>query len=92
MNISERQFPFRVRADLQRAIDRLFGSKTTIRHFCGVRKEYRHEGITLSDCVVDSTHDPAVSVPAQYEEIDVGDEQPIRCLKNGLWFLEEGCE
>ena len=90
ITISERQFPFRVRADLQRAIDHLFGSKTTISHFCGVRKEFSHEGLTLSDCVVPSDHYPPVSVPPQYEEIDVGDEQPIRCLKNGLWFLEEG--
>ena len=90
ITISERQFPFRVRADLQRAIDLLFGSKTTIRYFCGIRKEYSHEGITLTDCVVPSDHYPPVSVPPQYEEIDIGDEQPIRCLKNGLWFLEEG--
>jgi hypothetical protein len=31
-----------------------------------------------------------VSVPPQYEEIDVGDQQPVRCLKNGVWFLEKG--
>jgi hypothetical protein len=90
ITISERQFPFRVRADLQRAIDHLFDSKTRIRHFCGVRKEYSHEGITLADCVVPSDHYPPVSVPPQYEEVDIGDEQPIRCLKNGLWFLEDG--
>lgn len=39
ITISERRFPFRVRADLQRAIDRLFGAGTDIAHFCGVRKE-----------------------------------------------------
>ncbi len=89
ITISERKFPFRVRADLQRAIDQLFGAKTTIRHFCGVRKEYSHEGISLSDCVVPCSHYPPESVPPQYEEIDVGDEQPVRCLKNGLWFLEQ---
>lgn len=90
LTISERRFPFRVRADLQRAIDRLFGEKTTVAHFCGVRKEYSHEGISLSDCLVPSDHNAAVSTPPQYEEIDIGDDQPIRCLKNGLWFLREG--
>jgi cell division protease FtsH len=90
LTISERQFPFRVRADLQRALDRLFDKEVAIRHFCGVRKEYSHEGITLSDCLASSEHNPAVSVPPQYEEIDVGDEQLVRCLKNGIWFLEEG--
>jgi hypothetical protein len=45
ITISERKFPFRVRADLQRAIDRLFSSETKILHFCGIRKEYAHEGV-----------------------------------------------
>jgi hypothetical protein len=90
ITISEREFPFRVRADLQRAIDRLFDSGTTIRHFCGVRKEQSFEGLTLSDCIVPSQHYPVVSVPPQYEEVDVGDEQPVRCLKNGIWFLRQG--
>ena len=90
ITISERQFPFRVRADLQRAIDRLFASGTTIRHFCGVRKEYSHEGITMTDCLVGSEHSPAISVPPQHEDINIGDGEPIRCLKNGLWFLEDG--
>jgi hypothetical protein len=31
---------------------------------------------------------PAVAVPPQYEEIDVGDERPVRSLKTGLWLME----
>jgi len=90
ITIAERRFPFRVRADLQRAIDRLFGEAAAVCHFCGVRKEYSHEGVTLSDCLVSSDHNPAVSTPPQYEEIDIGDEQPLRCLKLGLWLLRQG--
>jgi len=60
-----------------------------IRHFCGIRKEYDHEGINFSDCIVKSQHSPTVSVPPQYEEVDIGDEQPVRCLKNGIWFLRQ---
>jgi hypothetical protein len=89
ITISERQFPFRVRADLQRAIDHLFAAETTITHFCGVRKEHARDGVTFPDLIVDG-HWPAVSVPPQYEDVDVGEEQPVRCLKNGLWFLREG--
>lgn len=88
ITISERQFPFRVRADLQRAIDRLFGDQSTILHFCGIRREYSHEGISLSDCIIDSQHNAAVSIPPEYEELHVGEELPIRVLKNGLWLLE----
>jgi hypothetical protein len=32
ITISERQFPFPVRADLQRAIDRLFSAETRVSH------------------------------------------------------------
>lgn len=88
ITISERQFPFRVRADLQRAIDRLFDDRTRILHFCGIRKEYSHEGVNLSDCIIESQHNPAVSIPPEYEELYVGEELPIRVLKNGLWLLE----
>jgi hypothetical protein len=89
LTVLERQFPFRVRADLQRAIDRLFTPAATVTLFCGVRKEHAFEGLTISSLLVDG-HSPAVSVPPQYEEVDVGDDQPVRCLKNGLWLVEEG--
>ncbi len=89
ITISERQFPFRVRADLQRAIDRLFGEETQILHFFGVRREYSHEGVTLSDCIIESQHNPAVSIPPEHEELDIGEEESVRVLKNGLWLLEK---
>lgn len=89
ITISEREFPFRVRADLQRAIDRLFGDETQVLHFCGVRREYSHNGMTLADCIIESEHYPAISVPPEYEEIDIGDELPVRVLKVGLWLLEK---
>lgn len=89
ITISERKFPFRVRADLQRAIDRLFSESTKIIHFCGVRKEFSHDGVSLTDCVIKSSHYPTLSVPPEYEEIDIGDETPVRVLKVGLWLLEK---
>lgn len=90
VTVAERQFPFRVRADLQKAIDRLFGTDTRILHFCGVRREYSHEGASLSACFVESRNNPAVSVPPEYEELHIGETDPIRVLKNGLWLLEKG--
>ena len=89
ITISQRQFPFRVRADLQRAIDRLFGETTRIKHFCGVRREFSHDGVTLSDCLLESQHSPTLSTPPEYEELDIGEAQPIRVLQNGLWLLEK---
>ncbi|HEY7309756.1 MAG TPA: ATP-binding protein [Gemmataceae bacterium] len=91
LTIAERRFPFRVRADLQRAIDRLFNSTASIRHFCGVRKEHVTDALNFAALLVDG-YSPAVSVPPEYEEVDIGEDESVRCLKNGLWFLEEkGC-
>lgn len=88
ITVAERKFPFRVRADIQRTIDKLFGDGIKVHHFFGVRKEYHHGGTTISDCIIESEHNPAVSVPPEYEELDIGESQPLRVLKNGLWLLE----
>ncbi|HEY3395044.1 MAG TPA: ATP-binding protein [Lacipirellulaceae bacterium] len=89
LTITERQFPYRVRADLQRAINRLFNETTRVTHFCGVKKQYDHNGITFSDLIYPSRNDPAVSIPPQFEEVDIGEAEPARCLKNGFWLVED---
>jgi cell division protease FtsH len=88
LTVSERQFPYRVRADLHRAIDRLFGAEARVLHFCGVRKEHAYEGVQFAGLLVEG-HNPTYSIPPEYEDLDVGEERPVRCLKNGLWLLEE---
>ena len=88
ITISERRFPFRVRADLQRAIDQLFTDQTHILHFCGVAREYSHEGVSFSGCIIETESNFAVSSAPEYEEINIGEDKPIRALKVGLWLLE----
>jgi hypothetical protein len=85
--ISERKFPYRVRADLQRAVDRLFDEHTVVSRFNGVRQAMSHEGLNLSDCLTINIYNPVSLVPPQYEEIDVGEEQPLRALLCGIWLL-----
>ncbi len=34
-------------------------------------------------------NDPPIAVPAQYEEIDIGESEPVRCVKSGLWLFED---
>jgi cell division protease FtsH len=90
LSLTERRFPHRVRADLQRGIEQLLDGETKVRSFCGLYKQYDHEGIDFAELVVRGNGAPALAVPPLYEEIDVGEDQPIRCLKNGLWLLESG--
>ena len=89
ITISERKFPFRVRADLQRALDRMFDEETRVVHFCGVRKQFDHEGLKLTDCLMVSEHNATVSIPPEREQLDIGEEEPVGILKNGLWMLEQ---
>jgi len=88
ITVAERSFPFRMRADLQRTIDSYFGEDVTVRHFFGVRNEYAHGSATMSDCMFESTHNPTFSIPPEYEELDIGEEQPLRVLKVGFWLIE----
>ena len=105
LTVSERKFPFRVRADLQRAVGRLFGgskwlgtrdcagdtagdSASVVLGFYGVYQEYAYEGVDFPSILTDQPHRPVLPVPPQYEEVHVGDDEPVRCLKNGLWLLQ----
>jgi tetratricopeptide (TPR) repeat protein len=88
LTITERQFPFRVRSDLQRATQSIFTGKTRVTHVCGVRQSYSHEGLDITGLITPNEHSPALSVPLEYEEIDIGEETPIRCPKQALWLLD----
>ena len=87
LTITERNFPHRVRADLQRAVDRVVADEGNVSFFCGVRKAHAFDGISLTELLVRNRQNPCESVPPLYEEVDIGEDQPVRCLKNGLWLL-----
>jgi cell division protease FtsH len=87
--ITERQFPARMRADIQRALDRSLVEQSTVLSFYSVGQEYSHGGtITLSGCLTPRSHNAISALPPEYEEVEIGEESPIRVLKNGLWLIE----
>jgi tetratricopeptide (TPR) repeat protein len=92
LTLTERTFPFRVRADLQRAAQSLFGEGTRIHHYCGISQQYSHEGLNFTALIVPNENYPPISVPPEYEEVDVGDDVPVRCPKNALWLLQKGTD
>ena len=87
--ITVRKFPFRVRADLHRAINRLFDTSVQVSNFFGVEKDRSYESMMLSDLLYSDPHDAALAVPPQYEELDIGETDPIRCIRNGIWLAEQ---
>lgn len=80
---SSRTFPLTARVDVQLAVDTLLAQPGV--KLLGVHRQYSHETMTFAN-LMQNTHDPAVVSPLQYEEIDIGDTLPARCLRQGLWL------
>lgn len=90
LSITERQFPFHIRADLHQAVvDSL--NDASIRLFTGLAgaATCSTEGIDFSDLLKDNfVGGSPMIAPPQYEQIDIGEEEPLSTLKNGLWLVE----
>jgi AAA+ superfamily predicted ATPase/ATP-dependent Clp protease adapter protein ClpS len=81
-----RQFPGHMRADVQVAIDKLF-SASPLRFF-GLHDQSRSGTLTYADLMRITR--PAMISAAQFRDVDIGDDVPIRCLENGLWLGRDG--
>jgi hypothetical protein len=87
MLATSRTYPVRQQADLQRALDDLLGERCVPGNFIGIRQEYRHEITDFSRMLQQSR---AMEVaPPQFEDVDIGGGETVRCLKNGLWLLRD---
>ncbi len=84
---TSRQFPGHMRADVQIAIDRLL-SKSPIRFF-GIHEQHRYETLTFATLLSDGQYAATISA-AQFNDVDIGEDLPIKCLNNGLWLCREG--
>ncbi|WP_348631410.1 ATP-binding protein [Mesorhizobium sp. M3A.F.Ca.ET.175.01.1.1] len=72
-----------MRADVQVALDKLF-STSPIRFF-GLYEQHRYETLTYAALTKDGQYAVTISA-AQYQDVDIGEDEPIRCLTNGLWL------
>ena len=88
MHATSRTFPMRQQADLQQALDQLFGERRVPETFVGIQAQYRHEAIGYSK-LLDQSRSSIEIGPPQYEEVSIGREETVRCLKNGLWLLRD---
>jgi hypothetical protein len=83
-----RTFPLRQQADLQKALDDLFGARQVPDNFIGVRQSYRQQGVDFSR-LLEQSHSVVEVAPAQLEDVDIGGGETVACLKNGLWLRRE---
>ena len=88
MLATSRTFQLRQQADLQRALDDLFGERSVPRNFVGLRHEYRHEALDFSK-LLDRSRSLVEIAPEQLEDVSIGGGETVACLKNGLWLLRD---
>jgi hypothetical protein len=79
-----RSFPLASRVDVQLAIDQFFAGHGTST-LLGIHSAMGHETPTLAHLFTRGPF-PVDIGPLQHDDIDVGEESPVRCLKNGLWL------
>jgi energy-coupling factor transporter ATP-binding protein EcfA2 len=91
MLVTSRAFPTRQQADLQQALDSILGEPHVPENFVGIQPHSRHDEVGFSK-LLERGYSGVEIAPAQYEEIDVGQGETVRCLKNGLWLLKDGTE
>jgi ATPase family protein associated with various cellular activities (AAA) len=84
---SSRTFPIAARVDTQFALDKLLSGPGV--KLYGVHRQYSHDTLTFAN-LLQNAHDPALISPLQYEEVDIGDVAPARCLRQGLWLSLSG--
>lgn len=90
LEVSERLFPARMRAEVQRELDELSAGAGIEASFLGLTKTYEMFDIQMSECLAETSNDPVFCAPVQMESFDVGGGQSLQCRKCGLRLLREG--
>lgn len=83
---ASRTFPTAARVDVQLSLEKLF-LKYPDAKVLGLHVQFRHETLTFAH-FMGSQHNPVVVGPLQYEEIDIGEILPARCLRLAVWFAK----
>jgi ATPase family associated with various cellular activities (AAA)/ClpX C4-type zinc finger len=91
IHATSRSFPIRQQADLQQALDALLGERRVPDTFVGIMASSRHEAVGYST-LLQRDRGRVDIAPPQHEEVDIGRGETVRCLKNGLWLLNDGTE
>jgi hypothetical protein len=78
-----RQFPIAARIDIQSGLERLLKGNAEA-ELVGLLSPNSHEALTFAQ-ILGGPHFYVDAGPLQYDEIDIGEAVPVRCLKNGLW-------
>jgi hypothetical protein len=81
---SSRDFPLTARVELQKTLDQ-FISESADNKLIGVHEQWSPETLTIAKLWTQGEHAVLIG-PLQYEEVDLGEEFPSRCLKQAVWL------
>ena len=81
---SSRSFPITARVDLQKAFERMVNESAGDK-IIGAHEQYGHDTLTFAKMLAQTSH-PVFIGPLQYEDVDLGEAQAIRCLKQAVWL------
>ncbi|HET7730706.1 MAG TPA: ATP-dependent Clp protease adaptor ClpS [Usitatibacter sp.] len=82
---SNRSFPERVRADLQRAADGIFAREAV--KAVGLHGGYDYEQTTITTLLQRDRNARTIG-PLRYHDVDIGEDEPVACLENALWLMK----
>jgi hypothetical protein len=83
-----REFPATARLDLQAAITGALSGPLEPVKLLGTHRNYGRDTMTFAHLIVKDDSSVLIA-PLQYDEIDTGEIEPARCLRNALWLCAE---
>lgn len=84
--VTRADFPHWMRPDLQRAIETLVADLPKHR-FVGLRLRERERELHFGDLAEEGSKSVAIG-PAAFQDIDIGEAEPVRCATRALWLAE----
>lgn len=84
--VTRRDFAHWMRPDLQRTLESLFAEVQSVRFF-GARLRDSDLEFRFADLVEEGPK-AIVAGPAVYQDADIGEHEPVRCLVRGLWLAQ----
>ena len=83
--VTRHDFPHWMRPDLQKALEGIFAG---LDGSCFFGARIRNHDFSF--CIADLAEAEAgiVPGPAEYQDVDIGEAHPVRCLTRGLWLAE----
>ncbi len=85
---ASRSFPIATRVDLQCALLDILDTGFQVTHRSGIQAGYAFQTFTFSMLSLDRQDSPVIA-PLEFEDVDIGETVPVRCLKSTVWLCNQ---